>query len=100
MLYIIQKPALFGTDNMPIPGQCELHTMGWRLYHVDHGSMTLLFENSYYVCRQMQQECSGHDFTDAKKIVARLAQELTSNTAEDTVRMGALPADQPEQMPQ
>jgi len=90
MMFIIQKPALFGTDNMPIPGQCELHTMGWRLYYADQGVMTLLFESSYYVCRQMQQECSGHDFAAAKSIVARLADELSSSHAEDTVKMGSM----------
>jgi len=89
-MYIIQKPAEFGPDNMPLSGQCELHTPGWRLYHAQAGRLTMLFEASYYICRHMQTECSGKSFDEAKRIIADIAESMIESNAQETVKLAGL----------
>jgi len=76
----IGKPAEFGPDNLPVRGQCQPHTRGWRLRLVEHGREELLHTDTLYACAQIQRACAG--LTDLEAIRARvagLARELSDN---------------------
>jgi len=65
-MYVIGKPAEFGSNNLPLRGQCQPHTKGWRLRHFSRGQETLLYEDNYYTCREIQKACAGLSLEEAR----------------------------------
>jgi hypothetical protein len=53
----ISKPAEFSDNNLPLRGQCQPHTHGWRLRLVHGGKAEVLYQDTYYACREIQEKC-------------------------------------------
>jgi hypothetical protein len=88
LILTIGKPAEFGPDNLPVRGQCQPHTRGWRLRTFQRGREELLHEDTYYMCTQLQRACIGIAKTEIRDRVRKLATELAQNlNVQETQRM-------------
>ena len=78
-MLVIGKPAEFGTDNLPVRGQCQPHTKGWRLRLFHRGQEDLLHTDTYYVCAQIQRSCAGLSTAETQAKARAMAAEFASS---------------------
>jgi hypothetical protein len=81
-MFTIGKPAEFGSNNLPVRGQCQPHTKGWRLRYFTHGAETLLHVDTYYACREMQKACIGLTLDAARAKVREMSQSISADLME------------------
>lgn len=81
MILSIGKPARFEENGLPIRGQCQPYSHEWQLKFIDKGKTTILFEGTYYICRQLQIECK--DITDIEALKTKI-EEITLEYLDDT----------------
>ncbi|MHC4885222.1 MAG: hypothetical protein ACYTGH_09080 [Planctomycetota bacterium] len=86
MLLTIGKATEFGTDDLPIRGQCQPYTKGWSLRIVEEGQEEVLFTDTYHACRQMQMACRGKStLEEMRAIVHDLKEQLAGDLQETAV---------------
>ncbi len=99
-MYTIGKPAEFDSGRVPLRGQCQPHTKGWRLRCFSRGQEEVLYEDNYYTCRELQKACAGLPLAEAKQKIAEMADSLSvdlqetqklNSAVEETVPPGSLP---------
>ncbi len=81
-MLVIGKPAEFSPDNIPVRGQCQPHTKGWRLRLVHRGQEEILHEDSYYACRQVQLACQGLPEDEIRQKAREIAAQITDDLQE------------------
>jgi hypothetical protein len=81
MLFSISKRPQFDENNWPVRGQCQPHTEGWILRFWDKGEEEVLYEGTYYACRNMQVACQG--MTDKDEIRQNI-KTMTEHSLDDT----------------
>lgn len=86
-MLVIGKPALFGSNNLPVRGQCQPHTQGWQLRIVKQGSEELLMTDTYYACRQVQLQCTGLGEEEIRKLVKEYGESVDGAGAEETQKL-------------
>lgn len=82
MLLVIGKPAEFDEHNLPVRGQCQPYAKGWQLRIFEKGKQEVLYEETYYVCRQIQLECAGKPADEIKAVVKDMHVRLTEDLQE------------------
>ncbi|MHC4870453.1 MAG: hypothetical protein ACYTFY_01260 [Planctomycetota bacterium] len=82
----IGKPARFEENGLPIKGQCQPYSHDWQLKYFTKGKCEILFEGTYYICRQLQVECRGLVRIDEiKNKIQRINDEFLDDTQETAV---------------
>lgn len=97
-MLVIGKPAEFSPDNMPVRGQCQPHTKGWRLRLVHRGQEEILHEDNYYACRQVQLACQGLPEDEIRQKVREVAAQIPDDLQE-TQRINTGEAEDEEGLP-
>ena len=93
MLLTIGKPGQFQDSGLPVRGQCQPYSHDWQLKLFDKGITTILFEGTYYVCRQLQIECKNdNDINKIKESIDRITKEFLDDTQETAVITDSIPA--------
>jgi hypothetical protein len=87
MFLTIGKPAEYDQYGHPKRAQCQPYLHNWRLRLFDRGAEEVIFEGTYYLCREIQAACSG--MTDLDAIRAR-AEELLAEHEQDLEETAAV----------
>ena len=74
-MFVIGKQPEFDRDNLPVRGQCQPQTNGWRLFIFHKGKENVLLSGNYYLCRRLQNDCIGHTDEEAVAIAAKYKAE-------------------------
>lgn len=91
-MLVIGKKIELGTDDLPLRGQCEPHTKGWRLRWFSRGKEKILCENTYYFCKELLAKCAGLPEDQVCTRIESLVREM-SEGLEETQRLPTLGAD-------
>ena len=89
-MLVIGKPAEFGPDALPVRGQCQPHTKGWRLRFFHRGTEEFLHQDTFYVCAQIQRSCAGLSPEEARTKARAMATEFANSlNVQETQKMAA-----------
>lgn len=81
-MLVIGKPAAFGSNNLPIRGQCQPHTQDWQLRIVHQGEEEVLLTDTYYACRQVQLQCMGMSDDEIRTFAQQYAAQDSAGNEE------------------
>jgi hypothetical protein len=75
-MLVIGKVCQYDEENLPVRGQCEPYTDGWRLRIFRKGTEEVLVEDIFAVCRQVQERLAGTPEAEIRTRIPEILAEV------------------------